>query len=134
MKFWTPQPRTNPQQSQKSYLRGKQYEVEKLSQGGTGANQHTKGQTGQNVQSAKPNREVKDGTAGRIGKQYEAQKQTNGGNRGNQHTKQAGGQNDDLPDGAKTRDIIAKEHGVNGRTIRRDADFARGIDSAACAT
>lgn len=81
--------RRNLTEEQKSYLRGKQYEAEKMAQGGTGANQYTAKQSGQNVQSAS-RREVKDGTAGRIGKQY----------------------------------------GVNGRTIRRDADFAKGVDLA----
>ena len=46
-----------------------QYEAEKMAQGGTGANQHTVKQSGQNVQSA-TRREIKDGTAGRIGKEY----------------------------------------------------------------
>lgn len=81
--------RRNLTEEQKSYLRGKQYEAEKMAQGGTGSNQYTAEQSGQNVQSAS-RRETKDGTAGRIGKQY----------------------------------------GVNGRTIRRDADFAKGVDLA----
>lgn len=81
--------RRNLTEEQKSYLRGKQYEAEKMAQGGTGANQYTKEQTGQNVHLP-TRRETKDGTAGRIGKQY----------------------------------------GVNGRTIRRDADFAKGVDLA----
>ena len=83
--------RRNLTDEQKSYLRGKQYDAEKMSQGGTGANQYTTMQTGQNVQSApKTRREQKDGTAGRIG----------------------------------------KESGVDGRTVRRDADFANGLDAA----
>ena len=49
-------------EEQKSYLRGKQYEAEKMAQGGTGANQYTAEQSGQNVQSAS-RRETKDGTA-----------------------------------------------------------------------
>ena len=81
--------RRNLTEEQKSYLRGKQYEAEKMSQGGTGANQHTKEQSGQNVRSA-TRREIKSGTAGRIGKEY----------------------------------------GVDGRTIRRDADFSKGVDAA----
>lgn len=40
-----------------------------MSQGGTGANQYTVEQSGQNVRSA-TKREIKDGTAGRIGKEY----------------------------------------------------------------
>lgn len=63
-------------------LAGPKKEAEKMARGGTGANQYTAEQSGQNVRSAS-RREIKDGTAGRIGKQY----------------------------------------GVNGRTIRRDADF-----------
>ena len=59
----------NAPEEQKSYLRGKQYEAEKMAQGGTGANQYTAEQSGQNVQSAS-RREIKDGTARRIGKQY----------------------------------------------------------------
>ena len=61
--------RRNLTEEQKSYLRGKQYEAEKMAQGGTGANQYTKEQTGQNVHLP-TRRETKDGTAGRIGKQY----------------------------------------------------------------
>ena len=40
-----------------------------MAQGGTGANQYTKEQTGQNVHLP-TRRETKDGTAGRIGKEY----------------------------------------------------------------
>lgn len=87
--------RRNLTDEQRSYLRGRQYEAEKMSQGGTGANQYVNTQTGQNVQSApKTRREQQDGTAGRIG----------------------------------------KENGVDGRTIRRDADFANGLDAAEAAS
>lgn len=87
--------RRNLTDEQKSYLRGRQYEAEKMSQGGTGANQYANTQTGQNVQSApQTRREQQDGTSGRIG----------------------------------------KENGVDGRTIRRDADFANGLDAAEVAS
>ena len=80
--------RRNLTEEQRTYLRGKQYEAEKLTQGGTGANRYTGLQTGQNVQSV-DRREIKDGTAGRI----------------------------------------AKENGVDARTIRRDAEFANTVDA-----
>lgn len=84
--------RRNLTEEQKSYLRGKQYEAEKMSHGandGFRGNQYTDLVSGQNVRL--PNRrETKDGTAGRIGKQY----------------------------------------GVSGRSIRRDAKYAKGVDLA----
>ncbi len=52
---------------QKSYLLGKQYEAEKQSRGGTGANQYKKVQTGQNDQSAKEDNQT---TAQRIAMEY----------------------------------------------------------------
>ena len=82
--------RRNLTEEQKSYLRGKQYEAEKMAEGAPVGNSRAKKQHGQNVQVDLTRREIKDGTAGRIGKQY----------------------------------------GVNGRTIRRDADFAKGVDLA----
>lgn len=82
--------RRNLTEEQKSYLRGKQYEAEKMAiPNPDGINQHME-VSGQNVRQPKTRREQQDGTAGRIGKQY----------------------------------------GVNGRTIRRDADFAKGVDTA----
>lgn len=75
--------------AQKSYLRGKQYEAEKMTQGTNNQYVQAKNENGQNVHF-QSRREIKDGTAGRIGKEY----------------------------------------GVNGRTIRRDAEFAKGIDMA----
>ena len=87
--------RRNLTDEQKSYLRGRQYDAEKMSQGGTGANQYINAQTGQNVQSApKTRREQQDGTAGRIG----------------------------------------RETGVDGRTVRRDSEFANGLDAAESAS
>ena len=78
--------RRNLTEAQKSYLRGKQYEAEKMSLGGDRGNQYTVA-SGQNVRQPERRREQRDGTAGRIGKEY----------------------------------------GVNGRTIRRDAEFAKEI-------
>lgn len=81
--------RRNLTEEQKSFLRGKQYEAEKMTQGTNNQYVQAKSENGQNVHFHS-RREVKDGTAGRIGKEY----------------------------------------GVNGRTIRRDADFAKGVDAA----
>lgn len=67
------------------------------------------------------------------GKQYEAEKKAEGTFHGNQHIS-ADGQNvhhqtkRDIKDGTAGR--IGKQYGVNGRTIRRDAEFAKGIDMA----
>ena len=59
--------RRNLTEEQKSYLRGKQYEAEKMAQGGDRKSEEFS--NGQNVH-LKNRREIKDGTAGRIGKQY----------------------------------------------------------------
>ena len=72
------------------------------------------------------------------GKQYEAEKKAMGasdGFRGNQHAKLVAGQNVRLPQSRKeikdgTSGRIGKEYGVDARTIRRDADFAVGLDTA----
>lgn len=79
--------RRNLTEEQKSYLRGKQYDAEKLSQGGDRKSENFS--SGQDAR-LKSRREIKDGTAGMVG----------------------------------------KEHGVNGRTIRRDSEFASGLDAA----
>lgn len=82
--------RRNLTEEQKSYLRGKQYEAEKISiTNEAGVNQYSE-VAGQNVRQPKSRREQRDGTAGRIG----------------------------------------KENGVDGKTIRRDAYFASGLDAA----
>lgn len=78
--------RRNLTEEQRSYLRGKQYEAEKMSQGGDRKSDEFS--SGQNVRLN--HREIKDGTAGRIGREY----------------------------------------GVDGRTIRRDADFSKSVDEA----
>lgn len=62
--------RRNLTEKQKSYLRGKQYEAEKMAEGAPVGNSRAKKQHGQNVQVDLTRREIKDGTAGRIGKQY----------------------------------------------------------------
>ena len=59
----------NAPEEQKSYLRGKQYEAEKMTLGGDRGNQYTVA-SGQNVRQPEKRREQRDGTAGRIGKQY----------------------------------------------------------------
>lgn len=51
------------------------------------------------------------------GKRYENEKLKHGGER-------ASGQNDHL----KTSEKLAEEYGVSDKTIRRDADFAKGVD------
>ena len=60
----------NAPEEQKSYLRGKQYEAEKMAEGAPVGNERAKKQHGQNVQVDLSRREIKDGTAGRIGKEY----------------------------------------------------------------
>ena len=69
------------------------------------------------------------------GKQYEAEKQRQGGTGANRYTVEQTGQNvhsvksrKESRDGTSGR--IGKEYGVDGRTIRRDADFAVGLDTA----
>lgn len=81
--------RRNLTEEQKSYLRGRQYDAEKMTQGTNNQYIQAKSENGQNVHF-QSRREQQDGTAGRIG----------------------------------------KENGVDGRTIRRDADFANGLDAA----
>ena len=67
---------------------------------------------------------------------HEAEKQRQGGDHGNQYTtKVASGQNVQFEKSRKesrdgTSGRIGKEYGVDARTIRRDADFAVGLDTA----
>lgn len=63
-----------------------------------------------------------------IGKQYEAQKQTQAF-KGNQHAKLGGTQND-THQKERTRDVIAKEHGIGSNTVVRAENFAKGVDEA----
>lgn len=60
----------NLTEEQKSYLRGKQYEAEKLSVGGQPGNQNAKNDSDNLSCSFRSKREIRDGTAGRVGKQY----------------------------------------------------------------
>ena len=60
----------NAPEEQKSYLRGKQYEAEKMSIGGQPGNDNAKNESDKMSSPFKSRRETKDGTAGRIGKQY----------------------------------------------------------------
>ena len=62
--------RRNLTEEQKSYLRGKQYEAEKMAIGGQLGNDNAKNESDKMSSSFKSCRETKDGTAGRIGKQY----------------------------------------------------------------
>jgi len=73
-----------------------------------------------------------------IGKMYEARKQTQGGNRGTSVDPETGrftanGQNVHLREKREVKDgtagEIGKEIGVDGRTVRRAADFAKGVDA-----
>ena len=69
------------------------------------------------------------------GKQYEAEKQRKGGTGANRYTVEQTGQNVQSVKSKKeikygTSGRIGKEYGVDGRTIRRDADFAKGVDAA----
>lgn len=82
--------RRNLTEEQKSYLRGRQYDAEKMSlPNKEGINQYSE-VAGHCARQPKSRREQRDGMAGSVG----------------------------------------KEHGVNARTIRRDADFANGLDAA----
>lgn len=64
-----------------------------------------------------------------IGKQYAAQKMTVSNVKGtNQHTKEVGCQNDTQPK-ERTRDVVAKEHGIGSNTVVRAEKFANGIDA-----
>lgn len=59
------------------------------------------------------------------GKLYSNEKQEHGGNTGHSNNSEtASGQNDHL----KTAERIAKNEGVSPKTIRRDAEFAEGVD------
>lgn len=70
-----------------------------------------------------------------IGKMYEARKNTQGGDHGNQYTKVANGQNVQLPNRREVKDgtsgEIGKEFGIDGKTVRRNEQFAKGLDAIA---
>lgn len=71
--------RRNLTDEQKSYLRGKQYEAEKMTQGTNNqyvqAKRNAENENGQNVHFHN-SREIKDGTAGRIGREYGVDEKT----------------------------------------------------------
>jgi len=56
------------------------------------------------------------------GLRYLREKAKHGGDR------KSSGQNDPLPDQGRFSEFLAKEFGVGEKTIRRDAEFARGIE------
>ena len=69
------------------------------------------------------------------GKQYEAEKQRQGAPEGNRNRKIQSAQNEQFEKSRKeiksgTAGRIGKEYGVDGATIRRDANFAVGLDTA----
>lgn len=71
-----------------------------------------------------------------LGKRYEAEKQSWGssdGFRGNGNDDLVRGQIVPLPDSHKTSRAIAKEYGVEERTVRRAEQFANGVDAAEAA-
>lgn len=62
-----------------------------------------------------------------IGKQYEAQKMTSGGDR------KSSAQSGHLI-GGRTKDIIAKEHGIGSASVQRAEQFSKGLDAAESAS
>lgn len=70
-----------------------------------------------------------------IGKMYEARKNTQGGTGANQHTasKEQTGQNVHSATRRETKDgtsgQIGKEFGIDGKTVRRNEKFAKGVDA-----
>lgn len=58
-----------------------------------------------------------------IGKQYEAQKMTSGGDR------KSSAQSGHLI-GGKTKDIIARKHGIGSTSVQRAEQFSKGLDAA----
>jgi len=60
-----------------------------------------------------------------IGQRYNNQKQKHGGTGANQHTKEQSGH---FGHSAKTAEAMAKEYNVGENTIKRDADFATGLE------
>lgn len=68
-----------------------------------------------------------------IGRMYDARKHCTGGQAGNSNAKKRCGHDDhmDLPSErpVRTEDQIAAELGIGSRTVRRAAEFARGVDA-----
>ena len=101
--------RRNLTDEQKAYMIGKMYEARKKSSGGQIGNSNAKNEV-DNLSIS-----------------------FSGGDHGNQYTKMANGQNVHLPTRRVSRDgtagQIGKEVGVDSRTVRRAADFAKGVDA-----
>lgn len=70
-----------------------------------------------------------------IGKMYEARKQTQGTNNQYVQAKNENGQNVHFQSRRETKDgtagQIGKEVGLDGRSVRRNADFSQGVDAIA---
>lgn len=64
-----------------------------------------------------------------IGKQYEAQKMTQGTNNQYVKAKSESHHFGDFQSG-KTKDIIAREHGIGSTSVERAEQFAHGLDAA----
>lgn len=68
-----------------------------------------------------------------IGKMYEARKKSVGQHEGNQYTKMENGQNVQIPTRREVKDgtsgDIGKEFGIDGKTVRRNEHFAKGLDA-----
>ena len=70
-----------------------------------------------------------------IGKMYEARKKSVGQHEGNQYTKMESGQNVQIPNRREIKDgtsgEIGKEFGIDEKTVRRNEQFAKGLDAIA---
>ena len=70
-----------------------------------------------------------------IGKMYEARKKSVGQHEGNQYTKMENGQNVQIPNRREIKDgtsgEIGKDFGIDGKTVRRNEQFAQGLDAIA---
>jgi len=66
-----------------------------------------------------------------IGKRYEMEKSIQGGTGANQYTNNEQTGQNDLSAKLDTADRIANETGVSPKTVKRDAEYARAIDTIA---
>ena len=64
-----------------------------------------------------------------IGRQYEAQKMTQGAPQGNSNAKKQLAQNGPFVKG-DTAETIAREHNIGKNTVKRAAEFSKGVDAA----
>lgn len=62
-----------------------------------------------------------------VQEEHDATQKAWGGERGNQYTAPSG-QSEHLPQ-PKTREVIAKEHGLSESTVQRNVAFGRGVDA-----